>query len=181
MKPLKHKKAIVALSVSAVLLIAVAALVLSWTGVIEISSFNRNSELDFELCGFIGGYDEMGYSVPKNLGAFGFEEYEKLSDDMQSRNSIRVNSYPDTVLGSSRVTAIGVEWGEGVMLGVRLGDLSEDAVKVLKKHGCRIENVTSSVIKAKKGKIFLIFAVTDGKISGMYARVERTNIMHVVY
>ncbi len=181
MKPLKHRKAIIAVFVLAVLLLAVAVLVLKWTGSIEVSSFNRNSELDFELCGSFGGSGAHGYSVPENSGAFGCTIYEKPSDNMLSRNEIMVSAYPDTALGKSRVTAISVEWGDGVMLGVRLGDLSENAVKALKKHGCKIVNITSTSISAKKGKISLNFTVTDGKITRMSARVNNTNVMHIVY
>ena len=97
---------------------------------------------------------------------------------------VTVASFPDPIFGSSRVIAVALGEGAGEdshILGVHVGDGPQSAYTALEAHGYKVTRGTSSSIIGERGRIRISFALTDGKITAITARVMTTNLFGVQF
>ncbi len=175
----KKRKAIVTVSVILLLILMIGTV--RWTGVIEISSFNRASDFDFDL-GSSFWTDDVRLEEYKeyNEGFFGFSKYCYADACAE----VKTSKYPDLLLGGERITGVYLLDGntEHQIVGIRIGDRANIAHERLSEHHFRVTHTGAGMIRAERGNILILISINErNRVCAISAELTGTNFFHVQY
>ena len=97
---------------------------------------------------------------------------------------MRVESFPDAVIGSPKITGIYLKENDtdNHILGIKIGDDDSVACKQLEKSGFKSINATNSQITATKNKLNILITLDDRyKVAEIAVTVGNTNIFRIQY
>ena len=164
--------------IAAALVAAMLFLLIFWFGVIELSTFNSRSVLEWRL-----GAPISGISGPEDGRNVILPQYEWYEDGQRAGlKSADGGTYyfmgmrPDAGFGSYCVTGFVTNERDYSILGIRIGDDELAAKTKLLNEGYSINSGALDRCLAEKGKITVILAFAHGCVTQMEAHLKTTDL-----
>lgn len=169
---------ILRLGIAAVIIaVVILALLASWTGFGELSSFNSHSMMDWRLGGSI-----KYVRSPDDAKVFDEDHYAWF-EDAQGEGIVAVGTdtkyylgkHPDASLGGYKVIGFSSSEKYYSVMGIRVGDDELDAKTILLDDNFKMSGGGLNTCRAVKGNITVVLNFEHGIVTNIAAYLSTTD------